>query len=197
MKLRLPLLALAVTGTMATAASCSSVNHPAATVNGHKISMDTFLKVAKGLQMAQDGQQATDPATPARTPTLATGDNARTVLQALITSEVFAEELAKSGHPLTDADLKTVSDSLVSNPTYAAYAPDVQRLVVELTAAQNAFAAAHGTSQTEAQQAAQAAFAAASIQVDPTIGVWSTQTLSLVPLGQVPEGDGAAPAVNG
>ena len=135
MQRRLPLLAVAAVGGLVILSSCSSVDKPAATVNGYEISMDSFEAVALGDPGRQpDPAAAPDDTTPAPNAARADGEAARGGLTGQILAQLFNEAASEGGRPVTDADRAAVSESLADEQLSPAY----KALVVEFQAAQNA-----------------------------------------------------------
>ncbi len=116
-------------------ASCSSVDKPAATVNGHEISMTSWEDVVKGDPARQPNPDAaTDDTTPVPNDAKADGEGARSALTGQILAQLFNDAANEGGRPVTDADRAGVAESLADDKLTPAY----RALVVEFQAAQNA-----------------------------------------------------------
>jgi peptidyl-prolyl cis-trans isomerase C len=96
--------------------SCSSVDRPAATVNGADISMDTFesdlAAVQEGLGPAQPAAGDTADSTTATSLVTADGSLARNLLTAAIQLELLEAELTRAGVTITDGDRTAAAGQL-------------------------------------------------------------------------------------
>lgn len=134
-------------GAVIALSSCSTVDPPAATVNGTDISMADFESAAEAVQAYNLSQQGTDSTEVSTVP----GELARRVLTVQIELELAKGELARLGTPLTDEQRADEETALAaSSPQEWEQAPEAFRsLLVELNATQRALDAAVAPDEAE------------------------------------------------
>ncbi len=130
---RSPLVTVVILGALVALSSCSSVDRPAATVDGHKITMEQFESVAKGGQAARSAAAAAEPEGTIANLSFAVGDDARNTLTGQIYTELYSKAAADVGHPITDTDRATVAAQL----TDPSLTPAFKDLLVNFNAAKD------------------------------------------------------------
>jgi foldase protein PrsA len=122
--------------------SCSSIDTPAASVNGVDIPMDSFESDLAAVQTGLGPQPSDDPAT--STPTslvTADGSLARNLLTAQIQLELLDREIDQTGGAVTDADRADAQGQLAQTQAGWDTSPERFRsFFTEYVAAQTAFA---------------------------------------------------------
>lgn len=131
--------------------SCSSIDKPAASVNGVEISMDTFESDLAAVQAGLGPAASDDPAT--STPTsVVTGDGslARNLLTAAIQRELLDGEIERSGATVTDDDRASAQSQLAQQQAGWDSSPErFQTFFTEYVAAQAAFRRIAGPAEQE------------------------------------------------
>jgi len=121
--------------------SCSSIDQPAASVNGVEIPMDTFESDLAAVQVGLGPVPSDDPAT--STPTslvTADGSLARNLLTAQIQLELLNDEIDQAGESITDEDRTGAQSQLAQQQAGWDTSPERFRsFFTEYVAAQAAF----------------------------------------------------------
>ncbi|HEY5876997.1 MAG TPA: peptidylprolyl isomerase [Ilumatobacteraceae bacterium] len=121
--------------------SCSSIDKPAASVNGVEIPMDSFESDLAAVQTGLGPAPSDDPAT-STTSSLVTADGslARNLLTAQIQLELLDSEIERAGGSITDADRAEAESQLAQTQAGWDTSPErFQSFFTEYVAAQAAF----------------------------------------------------------
>ncbi len=147
---RLALAAAAAALAVPALSSCSTVDAPAAIVNGHTISMKDYRDLLDAVE-ASNARAAAANASPDQTTTTALdgvygADQARSVLGAMIGMRLIGDELARLGAPVTDEQrAETETQLKAGDPAgWDAESQILKSVVIELRSATQALDAAIG-----------------------------------------------------
>jgi hypothetical protein len=170
--IRRTLAIAAAIGGLASLTACSTVDKPAATVNGVAIPMAEFVDELDALGKTEIGTQGIglliDPDNPEYSP----ADGARSWLQLRIVDELAKQVADESGEALPASEIEAQRATFESSAGWADLPAPVQASILNVV-----------VGGAVRQEDIRAAMRSADIDVASTLGRWDPDTAQIVPAG--------------
>jgi hypothetical protein len=119
-------------GGLVSLSACSTVDKPAATVNGVEIPMSEFAAEVKALQATELGEKGIGFVLDPSRPQSSSGDATREWLQLRIFETLTDQVVAESGQPLPADQLETARASFVSSKGWDQLPADLQSTILNI-----------------------------------------------------------------
>ena len=169
------LVALALTGILASGCSSVSTTRNAADTNGRHLTVAQYQLLLQGVAKSSDTFQI-----PPVDATGMPGTTARGILGQWVSNVIMSDALVAKGVPVSAADRKAAEDKILSGnaaTVWAGLSDELKSFVLDSQTLQPAFAAAFGA---DAQATLITAAQSAKVSIDSRYGMWDSATGQVV-----------------
>jgi hypothetical protein len=158
-------------GGLVSLTACSTVDKPAATVNGVEIPMSSFAKDVDALAASELGKQGVGFVDADRVG-FTDGDATRQWMQLQVFGELTTQILAANGEALPADQVEATRAEFANSGGWNEFSPELQSTILNIAIGGNLYG-----------DQIQASAAEADIDIASTIGEWDADALQVVPAG--------------